>query len=332
MALEAGQHHAALVTAHQHGIEQGADEFGVVANLRVPEASDAQRPVLGVALAPILDDQHAKDRLGPPQRLLGLTHTSDTHQDGFNEHGGYYCMGEQYIVAAEIGGRLVAMCGRYMIHGPQSRYRDYFDAREGFDFEPRYNVAPSLILPVVQQGADGMRRFVAAKWGLVPAWLKDPTQCLHPINARAETAAIKPMFRDAFRCSRVLVPADGFYEWRCTGREKQPYLIRRRDGAPLGIAGLLAHWQGPEGQLVTFTILTVDANPLVAPLHDRMPAIVKPEDYARWLDPVERDIERLMALLAPYPERLIEVCPVSRKVNDPANDGPDLIGPLPTLV
>ena len=224
------------------------------------------------------------------------------------------------------------MCGRYAMYGPQSRYRDYFDVRDGYDFEPRYNAAPSLVLPVIQQSADGTRRLIPAKWGLVPAWVADPAQCQHPINARAETAAVKPMFRDAFRASRVLVPADGFYEWQRVGREKQPYLIRMRDGEAFGIAGLLARWQGLSGELVTFTILTTVPNPLVAPLHDRMPAIVKAEDFAAWLDPHVRDAERLRALLSPYPDRLMESYAVGRKVNDPANEGPELIERLPTLV
>lgn len=218
------------------------------------------------------------------------------------------------------------------MYGPQSRYRDYFDACEGYDFEPRYNAAPSLVLPVIQQGNDGIRRLIPAKWGLVPAWVSDPAQCQHPINARAESAAVKPMFRDAFRASRVLVPADGFYEWQRLGREKQPYLIRMRDGAPLGIAGLLSRWQRPAGELVTFTILTTEPNALVAPLHDRMPAIVKPEDFEAWLDPHTCDPERLRALLAPYPDHFMEAYAVGRKVNDPANEGPELVEPLPTLV
>lgn len=220
------------------------------------------------------------------------------------------------------------MCGRYVLCGASSRYREHFDAVESFDFGARYNIAPSSVVPVIQQGADGTRRFVLAKWGLVPSWVKDPKTLHHPINAVAETAASKPMFREAFRRSRILVPADAFYEWKATGGQKTPFLIRLRDQSPFGMAGLLERWRTPAGEeLVTFTILTVEANALVKSIHHRMPAIVKPEDFGVWLDSEMRDVERLQSVLTPYPDSLMEAYEIGRAVNSPRNDGVELMRP-----
>jgi putative SOS response-associated peptidase YedK len=221
------------------------------------------------------------------------------------------------------------MCGRYALYGPHSRYRDRFNTIEAFDFGERFNIAPSSTVPVIRQDADGSRHVVMAKWGLVPFWVKDPKTINHPINAVAETAAIKPMFRQAFRTGRILVPADAFYEWQPgPGGRKTPFLIRMRDEAPFGMAGLLEHWKTPSGEdLLTFTILTVAANVLVGKIHNRMPAIIKPEDYAIWLDREMTDVEKLQALLAPYPERLMEAYQISTRVNSPRNDTADLLKP-----
>ncbi len=217
------------------------------------------------------------------------------------------------------------MCGRYVLHGPPSRYLEHFALAGGFDLPPRFNVAPSQILPVLSQDADGGRRFVMARWGLIPSWVKDPAKLNRPINAKAETAPAKPMFRHAFRKGRVLVPADGYYEWKLVAGKKQPYLIRMRDLAPFAMAGLLEHWHGPEHEVQTFAILTTEANPAMREIHARMPAIIRPEHYASWLDPRHADAAALQAMLTPYPERLMEVYPVGRRVNSPANDDPGLL-------
>ena len=221
------------------------------------------------------------------------------------------------------------MCGRYALYAPQSQLREHFATANELELAPRFNIAPSQTVPIVRMSAAGERRFLLAKWGLIPSWVKDPTALNQPINAKAETAAIKPMFRHAFRRSRILVPADCFYEWKLVADKKQPYLIRLRDESPFGMAGLLEHWAGPEGEVLTFTILTTTPNPLMAVIHNRMPAIVHPQDYAQWLDPEVSDVEKLQTLIGPYPERLMEAYPVSRKVGRPTNDGPDLIEPLP---
>ncbi len=220
------------------------------------------------------------------------------------------------------------MCGRYALYGPQSRYREHFGAADDFEFAPRYNVCPSLRMPVVQQGPDGLRRFLLATWGLIPSWVKDPGKMPHPINAKAETADSKPMFRHAFRKSRVLVPADGFYEWKVEEGRKQPYYICLRDGSPLGFAGLLEHWQGPEGDVATFTLLTTEPNALMATIHDRMPVIIRPEYYGHWLDPGLTDNEDVRAMIGSHEAGAMEAYPVSRKVNSPANDGAELIAPI----
>lgn len=217
------------------------------------------------------------------------------------------------------------MCGRYALYGPSSRYREHFATSNEIDFAPRFNVAPSQWLPVISLNSDGERNFRLARWGLLPSWVKDPTGIQHPINAKAETVAIKPMFRHAFRTGRVLVPADAFYEWKVEDGAKQPYLIRLRDGMPFGMAGLLECWHGRDGEEWTFAILTTDANPLMTEIHNRMPVIIRPDDYGRWLDPSLSDVTELQSMIGPYPERLMEAYPVSRKVGTPTNDTPDLI-------
>jgi len=217
------------------------------------------------------------------------------------------------------------MCGRFALNSSPARLRDHFATANEPDLKPRFNIAPSQTVPVVRLDESGNREFAIAGWGLIPSWVKDPKQIQHSINAKAETAAIKPMFRHSYRKSRVLVPADGFYEWTAKDGVKQPYLIRLRDEEPMGIGGLLEHWQGPEGDVVTFTILTTSANALMAKIHDRMPVIIKPEDYATWLDTHLDDVIKIQSLTLPYPDRFMEAYPVSRKVNSPKNDSPDLI-------
>ena len=219
------------------------------------------------------------------------------------------------------------MCGRFVLKALPQDIITRFGLAGCVDFAPRYNVAPSLVVPVVHQDGSGRRHAVAARWGLLPSWAKDSRGMPRPINAKAETAALKPMFRHAFRKARVLVPADGFFEWKSVAGKKQPYLIRMRDGLPFGMAGLLEHWQGPEGEILSFAVLTTQANHLMAEIHDRMPVIIRPEDYAPWLDPARTDVEELQRMMGPYPERLMEAYAVSRRVNNPRNDGADLLAP-----
>ena len=193
------------------------------------------------------------------------------------------------------------MCGRYALYGPQSRCRQHFRIDNDFDMAPRCNVAPSAVMPVIRQ-IEGQRIFVPAKWGRLPSWAKDSDGLPKPINAKAETAAIKPMLRHAFRKSRVPVSADAFYQWEWEeSGNKQPYLIRMRDEAPFGTGGLLEHWQGPAGGVLTLVILTTEPNPLMAEIRNRMPVIVRPEDYGRWLDPDFDDLAELQGMIGRSP-------------------------------
>jgi len=218
------------------------------------------------------------------------------------------------------------MCGRFALYGSPAKLKEHFATANELNLKPRFNIAPSQTVPVVQIDETGNRVFTFARWGLIPSWVKDPAEIQQPINAKAETAAIKPMFRHAYRKSRVLIPADAFYEW-APRDGKQPYLIKLREGEPMGLGGLLEHWQGPEGDVMTFTILTIDANPLMAGIHDRMPVIIRPDDYSAWIDTILTDVTKIQAMAQPYPERFMEAYPVNRKVNSPKNDSPDLIEP-----
>ena len=179
------------------------------------------------------------------------------------------------------------MCGRFLLHTPVDTLQRAFGFAERPNLRPRYNIAPTQTVPIVRQKDGGGRELALVRWGLIPSWAKEAGIGGRLINARAETVAEKPAFRGAFRKRRALVPADGFYEWRKRegDRPKQPLLVRRRDGQPFAFAGLWEHWRGPEGEVETCTILTTEANAALAPIHDRMPVILDPACYDRWLDP-----------------------------------------------
>jgi putative SOS response-associated peptidase YedK len=219
------------------------------------------------------------------------------------------------------------MCGRYALYGPHSRYRERFDLQQELDFPPRYNVAPTQPAPIVTVNASGRRIMELARWGLIPYWVKDPDAARKPINAKVETAAASPMFRHALQRHRILVPARGFYEWKQVAGRKQPYLIGMADGDLFGLGGLREFWRGPQGAVVSFTILTTEANELCAPLHNRMPLIVSPENYALWLDPDVTEVDALGAVMAPFPPELMRAYAVGPRVNNAANDDPDLVEP-----
>lgn len=190
-------------------------------------------------------------------------------------------------------------------------------------FVPGWNIAPTRPLLAVTQ-AGGERLLQSATWGLLPHWAKDPAM-VRPINARAESVADKPMFRDAFRKTRCLIPIDGFYEWQREGAARQPWYFHMRDGEPFALAGLLSHWLPATGQpLDSCAVITTSANAVMAPVHDRMPVIVAPADWGAWLsgDPaLARD------LLRPFVGDDMVADRVSKRVNRASNDGPDLIEP-----
>lgn len=215
------------------------------------------------------------------------------------------------------------MCGRYALYGPRSRVRERFGV-EPDEWAERYNIAPSQVAPVVR-AVDGGRQIVAARWGLLPSWVKEPGRMAHPINARIETAAEKPMFRHAFKRSRVLVPASGFYEWRPVPGGKQPYFVCSRNRDLLAFAGLLECWEGADGPLQSFAILTTAANETMRPIHDRMPVIIEPEDFDAWLDPALTDANLVRELAGGSPAGDIEAYTVGRAVGNPRAQGAQLV-------
>jgi len=217
------------------------------------------------------------------------------------------------------------MCGRFTLTTPSAVLAEAFGLPELPNLTPRYNIAPTQLFSVVRE-SESRRAMVGLRWGLIPSWAKDPAIGKTLINARGETAASKPSFRAAFRQRRCLVPADGFYEWKRSGKVKQPFYIRRLDGAPFAIAGLWERWRPGEGQaLETFALITTAANSVLKPIHDRMPVILEASDYELWLDPGMHDAERLQALIRPAADRGIEAYPVSTRVNNPRNEGTALI-------
>jgi putative SOS response-associated peptidase YedK len=220
------------------------------------------------------------------------------------------------------------MCGRFSQAQIAELDREVFRLLEMPALEPRYNIAPTQDVAVIRQRANGERVMQLLRWGLIPHWAKDPAIGNRMINARAETLATKPAFKRPFLRQRCLVPADGFYEWKRTGTAKQPYYLRRSDGGPLAFAGLWDRWQeDSDAAIDSFTIVTTTPNDLVAPIHNRMPAILLPDRYDMWLDPENRDVDDLGSLLGPYPAEEMTAYPVSRFVNNPRNEGPECVSP-----
>jgi putative SOS response-associated peptidase YedK len=219
------------------------------------------------------------------------------------------------------------MCGRYGFV-PGKNFDERFQVEHHQEtLLPSYNVAPGATMPVVLRNSPN--RVELMKWGLIPFWAKDPKNSYKTINARAETVATSPVFREALKRRRCLVPASGFYEWQQTERGKLPYFIRLKDIELFAFAGLYDVWQDAEGnELRTYTIITTTPNDLVQPIHNRMPVILHPDDEAMWIDPKMNDTAALRALLQPFPTALMEAYPVSRAVNTAAIDTPALIEPV----
>ncbi len=195
------------------------------------------------------------------------------------------------------------------------------------DLLPRYNIAPSQAVAAIRRRGDtAVRELVLLRWGFVPAWARDPETMRQPINARGETVSAKPMFRDAFRHRRCLIPADGFYEWKRTVAGKQPWRIQRADGAPFAFAGLWDRWKGRDGrEIESCAILTTQANDAVRPIHDRMPVMLDIGRFGPWL---EASAVEASDLIEPY-RGALEIYPVGRRLNDPSEDDAALIEPAP---
>lgn len=218
------------------------------------------------------------------------------------------------------------MCGRFALKAPKAELIDLFDLSACDDYPVRYNIAPGTDIPVIRRSPEGLRVLHLLRWGLIPHWAKDPTIGARLVNARSESAADKPAFRDAFRRRRCLVPADGFYEWKAEGKVKQPYYFSATSGTPLALAGVWESWKAPDGAIVrTVCLLTTEANELMAPVHERMPVIVGEENWAAWLgDPVEN----VMALLRPCASDDLQTWTVDRRVSRSTEDDAGLVAPI----
>lgn len=224
------------------------------------------------------------------------------------------------------------MCGRFSITDPR-QLALRFDLAALAELPPRFNVAPTQPVPTLVPGSGepAGRVLVLARWGLIPSWAKDPAVASRMINARAESLETKPAFREALHARRCLVLADGFFEWKKEGRERRPFYLHLASGEPFAFAGLWDEWRAPSGERVrTCTIVTTDANALVEPIHDRMPAILLPDAEARWLDAGVQDLADLVDLLQPYPSHRMEAFEVSSLVNKPAHDEPACVARVAT--
>jgi putative SOS response-associated peptidase YedK len=220
------------------------------------------------------------------------------------------------------------MCGRFVITSPPAALRQIFGYIEQPNFPPRHNIAPTQPIPVVIV-ENGARHFRLMRWGLLPGWVKDPRKFTLLINARAETVLEKPAFRNAMKRRRCLIPADGYYEWHAADGRKRPYFIHRRDGQPIGLAGLAETWIGPNGEeLDTVAIVTAAASADLSVLHHRVPVTIAPGEFDRWLDCAAHDAEAVMVLLGPPAEGEFAWHEISTRVNHVANDDAQLILPI----
>ncbi|MDQ0314349.1 SOS response-associated peptidase [Amorphus orientalis] len=222
------------------------------------------------------------------------------------------------------------MCGRYTLVAPPEAVQELFGAEAAHAAPPRYNIAPSQPILILTEDEPGRRRLVLARWGLIPGWTKDPSTMSLLINARGETAAEKPSFRAAMRHRRCLIPATGFYEWqKRKGTRAQPYFIRPKGGGIVAFAGLWEDWSDPQGGVIdTAAIVTTAASPSLKPIHDRMPAVIRPDDFAMWLDTRTINAKTAASLIGPAPDDAFEAVPVSTAVNAVTNDGPFVQSPI----
>jgi putative SOS response-associated peptidase YedK len=230
------------------------------------------------------------------------------------------------IASAGSNSYISNMCGRFALPWPSKNIQEHFMLPELPDLTPRYNIAPSQYIAAIRLIEEGQpRRLDMLRWGLIPHWAKDKKIGYKMINARAETLAEKPSFRAAFKKKRCLIAAGGFYEWQHKGGAKDPYYIQLKNESIFSFAGLWESWRGPAGEAIeSCTIITTSANALVKQIHDRMPVIIKPENYDAWVG-LQTNQETLQQFLKPYPAEEMVANPVSSKVNSPKNDTPDCL-------
>jgi putative SOS response-associated peptidase YedK len=223
------------------------------------------------------------------------------------------------------------MCGRYRLGRGKAAFVKVFGVnRDDFEWSPRYNIAPTDQVPTIRQHrTEATRVLEKMRWGLVPYWAKDLSIGARMINARSEDAATKPAFKESLAKRRCLVPADGFYEWKKQGKARQPYCFALQDDSVFAFAGIWDRWKDPQGQpLETFSILTTEPNALTADIHNRMPVILRPDDYELWLDPGFTDLDGVVEMLKPYDAKAMKKFPVSPRVNNVANDDASLAEPV----
>jgi putative SOS response-associated peptidase YedK len=223
------------------------------------------------------------------------------------------------------------MCGRYRLSRRKQLIEEYFDTADWKDdWSPRYNIAPTQPIPVIRQHPEKpVRQISTLRWGLIPNWARDASIATGTINAKSETAATKPAFRDPLRFRRCLIPADGFYEWKRTGAAKQPYCFEVHDGELFAFAGLWDGWKNTDGQWIkTCSILTTTPNAVTSAIHDRMPVILHPDAYDLWLDPGMQNVAAISELLKPLEASLMRCYPISTRINHVANDDEDCSRPV----
>jgi putative SOS response-associated peptidase YedK len=223
------------------------------------------------------------------------------------------------------------VCGRYRLSRRKQKLEEQFAAAlDDADWSPRYNIAPTQLVPVVRQNPRSVRREISMiRWGLIPSWAKDSSKAATMINARSETAATKPAFCDSLKFRRCLIPADGFYEWQKIGKAKQPYCFEVKQGELFSFAGLWETWNEPSGKILeTCSILTTTPNIVTAPVHDRMPVILDPRFYDPWLHLELTDTSVISQFLKPFDARLMNCFPVGSRVNRPVNDDPECSTPV----
>ena len=222
------------------------------------------------------------------------------------------------------------MCGRFSNYTPIEESAAFFELERVWPgFQPRYNISPAMEATIIRSGPqDGKREAISARWGLIPSWAKDPFKGPPLINARSETVGEKPAFRKAVKSRRCLVPANGFYEWARSKSRKTPFYFRMKGESPLAMAGLWEFREDPEGDILSFTILTTQPNELVSDIHDRMPVILDRHSFGAWLDLDNNKVDGLTPLFAPFSSDKMTMYQVNALVNKTGTEGPECIAPV----
>jgi putative SOS response-associated peptidase YedK len=220
------------------------------------------------------------------------------------------------------------VCGRFTMRANLKTVAGLFDVPEPPPtVRPRYNISPSQTIVAIRPTDDASKEWALLRWGLIPSWAADPKIGYKMINARSETVATKPSFRSAFKRRRCIIPADGYYEWKANGKQKQPYLFHRKGDAPFAFAGLWERWEQGDEPIESCTIITTSANGATREFHDRMPVILDEKRIAEWLD-AKSEVQELTELLKPADEKLLIASAVSTLVNSPKNEDPTCVEPL----